>query len=48
MTLRTTADRAGCSFQHLARVESGERVLTTDLAARVARVVADHLSEITT
>lgn len=45
MTLRTMADRVGCSHQHLARVESGERALTPELAAKVARAIADHLSE---
>ena len=44
MTLRTMAERVGCSHQHLARVESGERALTPDLAAKVAQVIADHLS----
>jgi len=44
MTLRTMAERVGCSHQHLARVESGERALTPDLAAKVARAIADHLN----
>ena len=44
MTLRTMADLVGCSHQHLARVESGERALTPDLAAKVARAIADHLN----
>ena len=44
MTLRTMAERVGCSHQHLARVESGERALTPDLAAKVAQAIADHLN----
>jgi len=38
------AERVGCSHQHLARVESGERALTPDLAAKVAQAIADHLN----
>jgi len=44
MTLRSMADRVGCSHQHLARIESGERALTPALAAKVAQAIADHLN----
>ncbi len=44
MTLRTMAERVGCSHQHLARIESGGRALTPDLAAKVAQAIADHLN----
>ena len=42
---RTMAVRAGCSSEHLARVESGECALTVDLADRINRAVADHILE---
>ena len=32
----------GISHQHLALIESGERILTPDLAQRVAQAIADH------
>ena len=31
LSLRVMAEKTGCSRQHLARVESGERALTRDL-----------------
>jgi transcriptional regulator with XRE-family HTH domain len=43
LTLRTTASEIGCSHQHLARVESGERALTRDLADRIAQAIAEQL-----
>ena len=44
MSLRTLASAIGCSHQHLARVEAGDRALTADLATRAARAIADQLS----
>ena len=42
---RTMAVRAGCSSGHLTRLESGECVLTVDLADRIHRAIADHILE---
>ena len=42
---RAMAERVGCSHQHLAAIESGERTLTADLAERIARATADHILE---
>jgi plasmid maintenance system antidote protein VapI len=44
MTIRGMASSVGCSHQHLARIESGQRALTPDLAAKVAQAIADHLN----
>jgi transcriptional regulator with XRE-family HTH domain len=48
MTLRELASRIGCSHQHLARIESGERAITPEFAARWSRAIADRMTELTT
>jgi hypothetical protein len=40
LSLRGMAERAGCSRQHLARVESGERALTRDIGRGISRAIA--------
>jgi len=43
--LRKMAALVGCSFQHLARVETGERDLTPELAVKFSHAIAQHLIE---
>ena len=40
LTLRVMAEKAGCSRQHLARVEAGERALTRDIGRGISRAIA--------
>jgi transcriptional regulator with XRE-family HTH domain len=44
MTLRTMSERVGCCYQHLARIESGERALTPDLGWRIARAITEQIN----
>ena len=44
MTLRTMSGRVGCCYQHLARIESGERALTPELGARISRTIAEQIN----
>jgi transcriptional regulator with XRE-family HTH domain len=46
LSLRVMAERAGCSRQHLARVESGERALTRDIGRGICRAIAARTIEI--
>ena len=45
LSLRVMAERAGCSRQHLARVESGERALTRDIGRAISRAIAARTIE---
>jgi plasmid maintenance system antidote protein VapI len=44
MTLRTMSEHVGCCYQHLARIESGERALTPDLGLRITRAIAEQIN----
>lgn len=44
MTLRTMSERVGCCYQHLARIESGERALTPELGGRISRAIAEQIN----
>ena len=44
MTLRTMSERVGCCYQHLARIESGERALTPELGVRISRAIAEQIN----
>jgi predicted transcriptional regulator len=44
MTLRTMSERVGCCYQHLARIESGERALTPDLGWRISRAITEQIN----
>jgi transcriptional regulator with XRE-family HTH domain len=45
LSLRVMAERAGCSHQHLARVESGERALSRDIGRGISRAIAARTLE---
>ena len=44
LTLRAMSERVGCCYQHLARIESGERALTPDLGWRISRAIAEQIN----
>ena len=44
MTLRAMSEHVGCCYQHLARIESGERALTPDLGLRITRAIAQEIN----
>ena len=45
ISLGALADRAGCSHQHLALVESGECALTPATGHSLSRAIAAHILE---
>jgi hypothetical protein len=45
LSLQVMAERAWCSRQHLARVESGERALTRDIGRGISRAIAARTIE---
>jgi transcriptional regulator with XRE-family HTH domain len=46
MTLRGMAEQVGCFYQHLTRMESGERFVSPDIAVGISRTLANRLNKL--